>query len=256
MRKSFRLVERAAYRRGGVRIGAYGYPAADGVQVPQQLRRGVGRAPVAAAYRPGVYLEYLSCRVQPLHCGECGVSVYFAAAVIEPVPLVKLRQQVEVPDDVRLRDIGKLSTMRIVCAGRGVRTAVMLNDLPRLLNGVVDCGSCERMDGSDNIVIALEAPRRARVVFKAAVNIDQPAVLFSEPVQLRLEPRFVFLTDAPYFARYRTVRADTERSKVVWRCRFCFIMLLSSVSNDRVGEYGHNYRLRGSRCQVYKKELT
>ena len=45
-------------------------------------------------------------------------------------------------------------------------------------------------------------------------------------------------------------------SKVVWQCRFCFIMLLSSVSNDRVGEYSHNYRLRGRHCQVYKKELT
>lgn len=151
-------------------------------------------------------------------------------------------------DDVRPRDIGKLSTMRIVCAGRGVRTAVMLNDLPRLLNGVVDCGSCERVDGSDNVVIALEALRGARVVFKTAVNIDQPAVLFSEPVQLRLEPRsFSSLThhtspgtglcalipsdvspaDTAAFTIASGVSAPS--SKVVWQCRFCFIIFLSSV---------------------------
>ena len=162
--------------------------------------------------------------------------------------------------------------MRIVCAGRGVRTAVMLNDLPRLLNGVVDCGSCERVGGSDNVVIALEALRGARVVFKATVNIDQPAVLFSEPVQLRLEPRFVFLTDAPYFARYRTVRADTERCQPRGHCRGhnCLRRICSVVKGgvamqillyhfpilrDR-GLYDHDYRSGGRHCQVYKKELT
>ena len=148
----------------------------------------------------------------------------------------------------------------------------MLDDLPRLLNSVVDRRSRECVDRSDNIVIALEALRGARVVFKSAVNIDQPAVLFSEPVQLRLEPRFVFLTDAPYFARYRTVRADTERRQPRGHCRghHCLRSVRSVVKGgvamqillyhfpilrDR-GLYDHDYRSGGRHCQVYKKELT
>lgn len=93
----------------------------DGLQVPQQLRRRVWRGSVAAADRSDVYPEYLSRRVQPLYCGERGVLVSPAAAVIEPALLVKLGQQIKTPDNARLRNIRKAGALFIICAGRSVR---------------------------------------------------------------------------------------------------------------------------------------